>query len=83
MTSRVFFAVHAGTVVAFLALGCAGCDRSSPSDAPKIDDKGRDEKRIEELSKKGYDFNEIRSIMNGEDPKPKARTKKKSVSAGR
>jgi hypothetical protein len=78
MTSRVSFAGLAGMMLAFLALAYAGCGQSSPSDRPKTEDQIRDEAKIRELSKKGYDFNEIRSIMNGEEPKPKSPTKKKS-----
>jgi hypothetical protein len=63
-------------MIALLALGCAGCGASSPSDGPKAEAQVRDEIKIQELSKKGYDFSEIGSVMKGEQPK--ARPKKKS-----
>jgi hypothetical protein len=68
-------------MMALLALACAGCGPSSPSDEPKTENQVRDEKKIQELSRAGYNFSEIRSIMNGEQPKP--RPKKKSSLARR
>jgi hypothetical protein len=63
-------------MIALLALGYAGCGPSSLSDGPKAEAHVRDEKKIQELSKKGYDFSEIRLVMKGEQPK--ARPKKQS-----
>jgi hypothetical protein len=68
-------------MLALLAVANAGCGPSSSSDGPKTEDQVRDEKKIQELSKKGYDFSEIRSIMKGEEPEP--RPKKKSGTARR
>jgi hypothetical protein len=81
MTSVFSRACLAGTMMVFLALAYAGCGSSSPSAGTRTADQIRDEKKIQELSKKGYDFREIRSIMKGEEPKP--RPKKKSVIARR
>jgi hypothetical protein len=53
----------------------AGCGPSAPSDASKPENQAADQKKIQELSKKGYDFAEIRAIMKGEQPKPKPKTK--------
>ena len=64
-----------------LILATPGCGTPSPTGDTKTEDQVRDEKKIEELSKKGYDFKEIRSIMKGEEPPP--RPKKKSGSARR
>ena len=62
-------------IMPLLALGYAGCGPSSPSDGPRAEAQVAEVKKIQELSKKGYDFSEIRSIMKGEQPK--ARPKKK------
>jgi hypothetical protein len=59
-----------------LALATAGCGLSSPSEAPRTESRAADQEKIRDLSKKGYNFREIRSIMNGEEPAP--RPKKKS-----
>ena len=64
-----------------LALAYAGCVPLSPSDEPKTENQARDEKKIQELSRAGYNFSEIRSIMKGEQPKPQP--KKKARLAGR
>jgi hypothetical protein len=68
-------------MMVLLAPAFSGCGPSSPSDEPKTENQARDEKKIQELSRTGYNFSEIRSIMKGEQPKP--RTKKKSRLAGR
>jgi hypothetical protein len=68
-------------MMVFLVVGYTGCGPSSPSDGPKAEAEVRDEKKIQELSKKGYDFSEIRSIMKGEQPK--ARPKKKWLTTRR
>ena len=75
MTSVLSRARLVGMIMALLALGYAGCGPSSPSDGPQAEAQVGDVKKIQELSKKGYDFSEIRSIMKGEQPK--ARPKKK------
>jgi predicted small lipoprotein YifL len=62
-------------MVVVLAAAYAGCGPSSPSELPQAEEQVRDQKKIQELSKKGYDFSEIRSIMKGEDPKPRPKTK--------
>ena len=80
MTSILTRAGFAGLML-LLALALAGCGPSSSSGGAKTEDQVRDEKKIQELSKQGYDFNEIRSIMNGEQPK--ARPKKKLGSSKR
>jgi hypothetical protein len=74
MTSVHSRARLAGMIMALLALGHVGCGPSS-SDGPKAEAQVGDVIKIQELSKKGYDFSEIRSIMKGEQPK--ARPKKK------
>jgi len=81
MTSLLSRTGLAGMMMFLLVLACTGCGPSSPSDGPKTEDQARDEKKIRELAKKGYDFKEIRSIMKGEEPPP--RLKKKSASARR
>ena len=75
MTSVLSRARLVGMIMALLALGYAGCGPSSPSDGPQTEAQVGDVIKIQELSKKGYDFSEIRSIMKGEQPK--ARLKKK------
>jgi hypothetical protein len=70
-----------GMIMALLALGHVGCGPSSPSDGPRAEAQVGDVTKIQELSKKGYDFSEIRSIMKGEQPK--ARPKKKSLNTRR
>jgi len=62
-------------MMVLLALAYAGCGPSSPSDEPKTENQARDEKKIQELSRAGYDFGEIRSIMKGEQPKPRPKKK--------
>ena len=62
-------------MMVLLALAYAGCGPSSPSNEPKTENQARDEKKIQELSKAGYDFSEIRSIMKGEQPKPRPKKK--------
>ena len=81
MTSVRSRAGLAGMTMVVLALAFAGCGPSSPSDEPKSENQVRDEKKIQELSRKGYNFSEIRSIMKGEQPKP--RPKKSTGLAGR
>ena len=49
----------------------AGCGSSAPSDTPKTEAQSADAKKIQELSKQGYDFADIRAIMKGEQPKAK------------
>ncbi len=68
-------------IVPLLALGYSGCGPSSSPDAAQAEARLGDIKKIQELSKKGYDFSEIRSIMKGEQPKP--RPKKKSANTRR
>lgn len=80
MTSRLSRTGLAGMII-LLALPFAGCGTSSTSDGAKTEDKLRDEKKIQELSKKGYNVSEIRSIMNGQEPP--ARPKKKAGSSKR
>ena len=75
MTSRLSRAGLFGMMMVLLALINPGCGSSSPSDGPKTEDQIRDEKKIQELTKKGYNFSEIRSIMKGEEPPPRAKTK--------
>ena len=75
MTSVLSRACRAGMMMVLLALACAGCGPSSPSDEPKTENQARDEKKIQELSRKGYNFSEIRSIMKGEQPKPRPKKK--------
>ncbi len=65
----------AGMLMFLAALACIGCGPSSPSDGAKAENQARDEKKIQELAKKGYDFSEIRSIMKGEEPSPRAKKK--------
>ena len=75
MTSVRSRAGLAGMMMVILALAFAGCGPSSLSDEPKTENQARDEKKIQELSKAGYDFSEIRSIMKGEQPKPRPKKK--------
>jgi hypothetical protein len=75
MTSRRARAGIAVMMIVLLALPCGSCGPSTSSDGQKTEDQRRDEKRIQELSKKGYDFQEIRSIMRGEEPKPRSKAK--------
>jgi hypothetical protein len=70
-----------GMMMVLLALAYAGCVPSPPADGPKTENQVRDEKKIQELSRKGYDFGDIRLIMKGE--KPKSQPKKKPVRARR
>lgn len=58
--------------------GCGG-PSSQPGEA-NLASQAADQKKIQELSKKGYDFKDIRSIMKGEEPEPKT---KKKPSRGR
>jgi hypothetical protein len=81
MTSELSRARLNGMIMALLALGYAGCGPSSPSDGPQAEAQVGVVKKIQELSKKGYNFSEIRSIMNGEQPK--ARPKKQSPNTRR
>ena len=81
MTSVLSRACLAGMMMVLLTLACAGCGPSSPSDEPKTENQSPDKKKIQELSRTGYNFSEIRSIMKGEQPKP--RPKKKTRLAGR
>ncbi len=68
-----------GSVVILAAAMATGCGPSVQSNAPKTEAQLADEKKIQELSKNGYDFAEIRAIMKGEQPKP--RVKKKTGSS--
>ena len=81
MTSVRSRAGLAGMTMVVLALAFAGCGPSSPSDEPKAENQARDEKKIQELSRKGYNLREIRSIMKGEQPTP--RPKRRAGLAGR
>ena len=81
MTSVLSRACFAGMMMVLLALAYSGCGPSSLSDEPKTENQARDEKKIQELSRAGYNFSEIRSIMKGEQPKP--RPKQKARLAGR
>jgi hypothetical protein len=81
MTSVLLRARLVGMIIALVALGFAGCGPSSPLDGPLAEAQVGDVIKIQELSKKGYDFSEIRSIMKGEQPK--ARPKKKSLNTRR
>ena len=77
MIRKCLYAEIVGSVVILAAALTAGCGQSSPSDEPKTEAQlAADQKKIQELSKQGYDFAEIRAIMKGEQPKP--RPKKKS-----
>ena len=75
MTSVLLRARLVGMIIALVALGYAGCGPSSPLDGPLAEAQVGDVIKIQELSKKGYDFSEIRSIMKGEQPKPRPRKK--------
>lgn len=67
---------HYCTMIILLSFTGAGCGSSPQPDESKTAGQAVDQKKIQELSKKGYDFNEIRSIMSGEEPKPKPKQKK-------
>lgn len=73
--------ISAALAVAVAVLMISGCGTSATSETTKTGAESPDAKKIQELSKKGYNFSEIRSIMNGEQPKP--RPKKKSGSTRR
>jgi hypothetical protein len=75
MTSVLSRARLAGMIIALLALGHVGCGPSSPADGPQAEARLDDVRKIQELSKKGYDFSEIRSIMKGEQPKARPKQK--------
>ena len=75
MTSVLSRACLAGMIMVLLAVAYAGCGQSSPSDEPKTENQARDEKKIQELSRAGYNFSEIRSIMKGEQPEPRPKKK--------
>jgi hypothetical protein len=75
MTSVVSRARLVGMIMAVMALGYAGCGPSSPSGGPQAEAQVGEAIKIQELSKKGYDFSEIRSIMKGEQPKARPRRK--------
>ncbi len=81
MTSILSRARLFGMIMAFLALGYVGCGPSSPSDGPQAEAQVGEVRKIQELSKKGYNFSEIRSIMKGEQPK--ARPKKQWLNTRR
>ena len=51
-----------GRVMAVAMAMCmaAGCGSSDPSDTPKTEAQLADAKKIQELSKQGYDFADIR-----------------------
>ncbi len=75
MTSILSRARLLTMIMPLLALGYAGCGPSTSSDVAQAEAQLGDIKKIQELSKKGYDFSEIRSIMKGEQPKPRAKKK--------
>jgi hypothetical protein len=81
MTSVLSRVRLVGMIMALLALGYAGCGPSSPSAGPQAEAQVGEVRKIQELSKKGYAFSEIRSIMKGEQPK--ARPKKKWLNTRR
>jgi hypothetical protein len=75
MTRRRFITEAATGVLIAAALVAAGCGPSAPSVATSPEAELADQKKIQELSKQGYDFAEIRSIMKGEQVKPRAKRK--------
>jgi predicted small lipoprotein YifL len=79
MIRKRLYADIVGSVVILAAAMAAGCGQSAPSDVPKAEAELADQKKIQELSKQGYDFAEISAIMKGEQPKP--RLKKKTGSS--
>jgi hypothetical protein len=81
MNSQFSLAGLAVALILVAAAACAGCGPSSPTAAPNPESQATDQKKVQDLAKKGYDFSEIRSIMKREGPKP--RTKKKSTGARR
>jgi hypothetical protein len=81
MTSVLSRARLVAMIMALLPLGYAGCGPSSSSEGAQAEAQLGNVKKIQELSKKGYDFSEIRSIMKGEQPK--ARPKKKWLNTRR
>ena len=64
-----------GSVVILAAAMVAGCGPSVQSNAPRTEAQVANEKKIQELSKKGYDFAEIRAIMKGKQPQPRLKKK--------
>jgi hypothetical protein len=71
----------AGFVIVLGAALAAGCSQSASTVAPKSELQLGDEKKFQDLAKKGYNFKEIQAIMKGEQPPP--REKKKSSSPRR
>ena len=61
----------AGLEIVLAAALAAGCGQSASTDAPKPEALLGDEKKFQELAKKGYNFKEIRAIMKGEQPPPR------------
>jgi predicted small lipoprotein YifL len=67
-----------GSLVILAAALAIGCGKSAPSEAPRSEAPAADQQKIQELSKLGYDFAEIRAIMKGEQPMPKVKKKASS-----
>jgi hypothetical protein len=67
-----------GSVAILAAAMAAGCGKSAPSEAPQTEAQLGDQKKIQELSKQGYDFAEIRAIIKGEKPPPRVKAKSSS-----
>ena len=66
------FCAEVARSAAIVAVGmAAGCGPSAPSDTRKSESELADAKKIQDLSKQGYDFADIRAIMKGEQPKSK------------
>jgi hypothetical protein len=75
MTRRRFCSDVARAVLIAAASMAVGCGPSAPTDAAKSEADQADQEKIQELSKQGYDFAEIRAIMKGEQVKPRAKKK--------
>jgi hypothetical protein len=75
MIRRRFCTDVASAVLIAAASLASGCGPSAPSDAAKSETEQADQKKIQELSKQGYDFAEIRAIMKGEQVKPRSKKK--------
>jgi hypothetical protein len=75
MIRRRFCTDVARAVLAAAASLAAGCGPSTRSDPATTEAEQADQKKIQELSKQGYDFAEIRAIMKGEQVKPRSKKK--------
>jgi hypothetical protein len=66
--------------VCFLGLAISGCGASQNAAATAAEAESHDQKKIQDLAKKGMNFTEIRKTLRGEPIDPRTKTKKKAGS---